>query len=532
MPPMSIDVAIAPTPSVFSYFTNDENQLQEQMLEHYFGKIIQRFLGDSKVHNATPDAKVVNEQFSDHKVPLFSGDYHTYFHHMAEDVLIETTHVGSPLMIGHMTSALPFFLRPLSKLVTAINQNTVKLETSSMVTYLERETVSKIHHELYKKDDVFYKTYVHDPNSALGCITSGGTLANLTGLWVARNRCLGPKGTFRGVEAEGLHRALKLYGYDDAVIIGSQLMHYSFKKAADMLGIGTSGLITIPYDNNYQIRPDLLEEKIIEFQQNNVVILALIGVAGATETGTVDDLVQLGKIASKYNIHFHVDAAWGGPMIFSKKHQKQLAGIETADSITIDGHKQLYTPMGCGMVLFNDPYSALSIRKTANYIIRNDSLDAGKFSAEGSRPASVIFLHACLTILGREGYEALIDRNCETTMLMAKRINESEDFELIVPPNSNILLYRWIPPHLRVRWENDQLSFEDNQEINQANLELQALIAKKGESFVSRTTIFCTKYQMMTVVLRVVIANPNTSLSHIDFALEEQRKLVRHHNNL
>jgi hypothetical protein len=79
MPPMSIDVAIAPTPSVFSYFTNDENQLQEQMLEHYFGKIIQRFLGDSKVHNATPDAKVVNEQFSDHKVPLFSGDYHTYF---------------------------------------------------------------------------------------------------------------------------------------------------------------------------------------------------------------------------------------------------------------------------------------------------------------------------------------------------------------------------------------------------------------------------------------------------------------------
>ena len=309
---------------------------------------------------------------------------------------------------------------------------------------LEREAVAKLHRALFNLPDIFYHDVTHSPEVSLGTVTSGGTLANLTGLWVARNRALGPQGSFPGVEQAGLHRALKHYRLDDAVIIGSQLMHYSFKKAADTLGVGTSGLLTVPCDNDFRVRVDLMEEQILECRRNNTLVLALVGVAGATETGSVDNLAAIAALAQQYGIHFHVDAAWGGPLIFSKQHSQLLEGIHLADSITIDGHKQLYTPMGCGVVLFRDPTAAQSIKKTSNYIIRNDSLDAGKFSIEGSRPANAIFLHASLSILGSAGYAAIIDRNCEMARVFASKLLARPDFEMVAEPTSNILLYRWV----------------------------------------------------------------------------------------
>ena len=108
----------------------------------------------------------------------------------------------------------------MSKLVAAINQNTVKLETSSTVTFLERETISKLHKVFYNNEKKFYDLHTHNPNSSLGCITSGGTIANITGLWAARNNALPPTKDFGGIEKEGLFKALKYYGYQDAVVIG------------------------------------------------------------------------------------------------------------------------------------------------------------------------------------------------------------------------------------------------------------------------------------------------------------------------
>jgi glutamate/tyrosine decarboxylase-like PLP-dependent enzyme len=80
-----------------------------------------------------------------------------------------------------------------------------------------------------------------------------------------------------------------------------------------------------------------------EYISKKYLIIAIIGIAGATETGSIDNLSQISSIARQHNIHFHVDAAWGGPLIFSREHCSKLSGIEQADSITIDGHKQLYT---------------------------------------------------------------------------------------------------------------------------------------------------------------------------------------------
>jgi len=190
------------------------------------------------------------------------------------------------------------------------------------------------------------------------------------------------------------------------------------------------------------------------------------------------------------------------------------------------GHKQLYTPMGCGVVLFRDPQLAQSIRKTASYIIRQESFDAGKFSAEGSRAANVVYLHASLSLIGVRGFEALLDRSTALVQALADRLREMPEFEVAFPTTTNILLYRWIPCAYRDRLARGELTSEDQQEITRQNQALQALQTQKGQGFVSRTTIFSPKYQLSLGVLRIVIANPLVTPAHLVVVLQEQLALA------
>lgn len=507
------------------------NSSAEENLERYLDTVAKEFLQDEdKVKAAHLSPANLTKTFNKSMIPLEGENLENYFDNFVHDVVKESTHTSSRKLIGHMAMSLPFYHRALAKLLISMNQNVVKVETASTVTFLERETLAMLHRKFYNLEESFYENFMHDPKTSLGSICSGGTLANLTGLWCGRNKSLPPNRDFPGVEKTGIMRALKHYGYTDAVIIGSQLMHYSMAKAADILGIGLDGLVKIPMDHNCCIRLDLLEEKIKELQANNVLIIALVGVAGTTETGAFDDLNGMAKLAETYNIHFHVDAAWGGPLIFSEVHKNKLQGIEKADSITVDGHKQLYTPMGCGIIIFKDPYSAQAIRKTANYIIREDSFDTGKFTPEGSRPANVIYLHANLCLLGSSGLGQLIDKSCNLVAYMAQTLKSSPEFELLLEPMSNILLYRYIPPHLRSKQPNE-FTKEENELINEVNRQLQAKQKIDGSSFVSRTTVYFPKYEMDIVGLRVVIANPRTEQEDIDFCLKEQLQIMEAFQN-
>jgi glutamate decarboxylase len=132
----------------------------------------------------------------------------------------KSTKTAAPEMIGHMTSSLPYFHRSLSKLLTSLNQNVVKVETSSTFTLLERATIAMLHSLFYKKSDSFYAMQEELSDQCLGVACSGGTIANLSAMWVARNSCLKPSDGFNGVAKEGILNALNFYGYSGAVIIG------------------------------------------------------------------------------------------------------------------------------------------------------------------------------------------------------------------------------------------------------------------------------------------------------------------------
>ena len=320
-------------------------------IEEKLSQNLNQFLREHIVAEEKP-LREIEKDFSNASLPEQPEFVSEHTQHLLDTLVSHSVHTSAPSFIGHMTSALPYFLMPLSKIMIALNQNLVKIETSKAFTPLERQVLGMLHRLVYNQNDEFYAKWMHSANHSLGAFCSGGTIANITALWVARNNALKATGDFKGVEKEGLFKAMKYYGYEGLAVLVSERGHYSLKKAADVLGIGQEGLVAIKTDTNNRICPQALQEKITQLKQQNIKPFAVIGVAGTTETGSIDPIADIATICQREHCHFHIDAAWGGATLMSNNYRHLLDGVELADSITIDAHKQLYIPMGAGTVSY------------------------------------------------------------------------------------------------------------------------------------------------------------------------------------
>jgi len=226
----------------------------------------------------------------------------------------------------------------------------------------------------------------------------------------------------------------------------------------------------------------------------------------------------------------HVDSAWGGPTLFSTRHRPLLKGIERADSVTFDAHKQLYVPMGAGICVFKDPKTLSSVEHHAEYIIRKGSKDLGSHTVEGSRPGMAILVHSGLHIIGRQGYELLIDQGIEKAKAFAGMIKARPDFELISEPELNILTYRYVPADIQTALLDapPSLRSEVNDQLNVLTKRIQKIQRGHGRSFVSRTKLNPHKHgRDPVIVFRAVLANPLTTLEILREMLDEQEEIAR-----
>ncbi|WP_426369269.1 pyridoxal-dependent aspartate 1-decarboxylase PanP [Pseudocolwellia sp. HL-MZ7] len=467
----------------------------------------------------------IEKDFATSAIPEDPSFVSDHMRHLLDKLVSQSVHTSSPSFIGHMTSALPYFILPLSKLMVGLNQNLVKVETSKAFTPLERQVLGMMHRLVYQDNEAFYDQWMHSPNHSLGAFCSGGTVANITALWVARNNLLKADGDFKGIAKAGLFNALMHYGYKGLAILVSERGHYSLKKSADILGIGEESVIKIPTDEFNKIDCDKLREKCQELAEKNIKVLSIVGVAGTTETGNVDPLDAMADIAEEFSCNLHVDAAWGGATLLSNKHRSILKGIERADSVTIDAHKQMYIPMGAGLVVFKNPGSVSSIEHHAEYILRKGSKDLGSHTLEGSRPGMAMLVYASLHVISRQGYEMLINQSIDKANYFANSIDMHDDFELITRPELCLLTYRYVPKVVQQYLATATVDQQD--EINNLLHKLTKFIQKRqrenGKSFVSRTRIEVSRYQGNKIlVFRVVLANPLTSEEILQSILAEQ----------
>ena len=266
-----------------------------------------------------------------------------------------------------------------------------------------------------------------------GAFTSGGTISNMTALAAARERAL------PGSRAAGL-------GGLRAAVYASAEVHYSITRAVELLGIGSDRLRDIPIDDEHRMRPDLLADSIDRDVADGVTPVAVVVTAGTTLTGAIDPIAPIADVCEARGIWLHVDGAYGLPA--ASVVPDRFAGVERADSISVDAHKWLYVPKACSLALVREP-GALSqtFAHEQGYLPHQQhELHAADITLEYSRPLRALKLWLAFRAHGAEQFRDAIRRNLAEAQLLHRAASERPGFETFdAPPHLSIVPLRHTP---------------------------------------------------------------------------------------
>lgn len=390
--------------------------------------------------------------------------------HSLRGILDNSLNSSHPRFIGHMDS-IPTLMSSLGDFVSSsLNNNMLSFEMSPVFSQMEVQVLKEI-----------CRRFGYGDNAG-GVMLSGGSLANLQALTVARN-CAFP--TLR----DGL---IGLHG--QPVIFSSEVAHTSIQKAAMVMGIGTSAVIPVRTNVNSQMMTSDLENKINQAITDGRKPFAIVATAGTTVTGNIDPLSEIAAIAKRYQLWFHVDAAYGGALVFSTNHRYRINGIEEADSITFNPQKWMYVAKTCAMVLFKDAdVLQKEFRISAPYMNETNFTNIGEISVQGTRHADILKLWLSLQHIGTKGYEQLIHASYGLVDYFVEQIKQRPYLELASTPDTNLCCFRGIPQHIA------------NEKWDEWNLRLQQELLKDEQTFLSLPTYRGSRW------LRAVLLNPFTS---------------------
>jgi len=293
-----------------------------ERLAEYFESI------ESKAVFPNADPKMIAGLF-DEPLPQGPEAMDEVLAELEEKLLPYCTHVGHPGYMGLITPS-PNPVGVIGDFIcSALNQNLGVYSIGPSAVTMERRVVR------WLTDMVGYG------EKAGGNLTSGGMMANFIGLKLARDWASKDR-----AQQEGVRERWAVYVSDQR--------HVSVDKAVDAIGLGREALRALPTDAEFRLRTDALEEAIAKDKRDGVRPMCVVGIFGTTNTGAVDDLGTLRKIADREGIWLHADAAYGGGMLLSHDFALENAGLELADSVTIDPHKWFYAPLDAGAVLVKD----------------------------------------------------------------------------------------------------------------------------------------------------------------------------------
>jgi glutamate/tyrosine decarboxylase-like PLP-dependent enzyme len=344
------------------------------------------------------------------------------------------------------------------------------------------------------------------PMDASGILLSGGSMANLVGLTVARNARAGFDVMRHGMQASE-HR-LTLYG--------SSEMHYSVQKGVELLGLGSDALRKIDVDEDFRIDLAALEAAIALDRERGLKPFCVVGNAGTVNTGAIDDLEGLANICQREELWFHVDGAFGAFAQLSPKLRPLVAGMEKADSLAFDLHKWMYIPYeaGCTLIRHAEHHQHAFATSGAYLAHAERGLSGGStwFSHYGiqlSRGFRALKIWMSLKEHGIEKYRRLIEQNVEQALYLKTLIEAASELELLAPVPLNIVCFRYV---------SEQMG-ED--QLNELNEELLIELQESGVA-VPSSTLIDGKY-----ALRVAITNHRSRREDFDILVRKVIEIGR-----
>jgi glutamate/tyrosine decarboxylase-like PLP-dependent enzyme len=340
-----------------------------------------------------------------------------------ESLLLGSMNPASPGYMAHMDS-LPATFSVIGDLAAAsVNNNLLSVELAPAFTRLEIALTRE------------FAAMFGLGSKAGGLMTAGGSLANLHAVAVARNKRFGVHDG--GIAPLGV----------EAVILASEAVHTSFRKAAMLLGLGSHAVELVPTDEFGRIDVPALEARIASVRVEGRAPFCVVGIAGTTVTGNIDPLPELAEIAAREALWFHVDAAYGGALAFSPRERERLRGIELADSVTFNPQKWMYVAKTCAMVLFRDMdvvEEEFEIGKPY-FSSAPDARNLGEIGIQGTRTPDVLKLWLTLQHIGADGYADIIDRTNDTARRFLAEVEARPVLRLASPPEMNIICFRAEP---------------------------------------------------------------------------------------
>jgi len=359
----------------------------------------------------------------------------------------------------------------------------------------------------------WFKEMLGFPAASMGLLVSGGSMASLTALAVARHAKAGFDVRREGLRGTGPRLMLYL----------SEEGHGCMRKAAELMGIGNDNVRTVAVDADLRMRVDDLQAQIAADLAAGHRPFAVAASAGTVNTGAIDPLTDIAEVCRRDGLWFHVDGAYGAPAILTRQYRDALTPMALADSVALDPHKWLSIPVEAGLVLVKD---AQAMRDTFSLVppyLRTDGNLAGvgglpwfsEYGLQQTRGFRGLKIWMALKHYGSSGYARMIEEQIALARYLHDRVTATPDLEAVAAPGLSIVCFRYAPPAVR----------GNSEKLDSVNKLLLERIQLSGEAFLSSTVV------RGAFVLRACIVNYLTRRSDLDFLLElvlrEGRTLAR-----
>jgi glutamate/tyrosine decarboxylase-like PLP-dependent enzyme len=328
-----------------------------------------------------------------------------------------------------------------------------------------------------------------------GIFCSGGSHANTIAVICARDR------VFPHVRSAGWR------GEERPVFFVSREAHYSFRHAANQLGIGIDNLVAVECDSRGRMTPEPLEREIAQSLEAGRTPFMVAATAGTTVLGAFDPLPEIAEICRRQNLWFHVDGAWGAPVILSDRHRHLLAGVEKADSFTWDAHKLMGASLTCSAFLTR--HRGLLRRvcslqgEETDYLYHeteDSAWDLGARSFQCGRRVDALKLWLMWKHHGDSGFAAIVDRFFDLARVAGERIERHPRLELMAPVQFLNVCFRYLPPR--------------GTDPDPLNLELRERLRRSGRAFLNYSRLHGE------LALRMILTNPELTEEGLALCLD------------
>lgn len=422
-------------------------------------------------------------------------------HGISMDEVLQKTHAlvmennistYHPLCMAHLHC--PTFTASLAAemIISAFNQSMDSWDQAPAATMIEQALC-----------DALCKIYGFGAE-ADATFTGGGTMSNFMGLLLARDH-FSQQNFNWNIQQNGLPPQATKFR-----ILCSEFAHFTVAQSASILGLGQNAVVKISC-KNFCEETEALEEKIAQLRAEGLLPIAYVTTAGTTDFGSIGDLGKLADCAQNNGLWFHVDAAYGGALIFSENHKHKLSGIEKADSVTVDFHKLFYQPISCGAFIVKNRSAFNYIRLHADYLNPESNeahgiLDLVYKSIQTTRRFDALKPFLALQHVGVKKLGEMLDYTIALAENISDVIENDPNLELATRTPINAVVFRYLP-------DNDlKLS---NTQIDDINNAIKTELLLSGKAIIGQTCVEDRAF------LKFTLLNPMTEQEIVEGLLEE-----------